>query len=287
MASTTYGSSGSRFDFAGFQAQASSMWNSDRRSPLDAVFSTLPLTPAIKQHVAGVYGVLAGMMAVTATAVYFDFASRLPFLHGWVGVVALIGSFVAFMALAPTPQNYSLRHGMLLAIAALKGVMLTPLVEALDFVNPSIVPRAAVSALLIFASFSIAALYAKRRVAMYAFATIGAISFMSLAMAVSSLFGARFSVETDLVLGLVMFSAYVVADTQVMIHRAAMVDLADKNLDRHLQLSHAIELYTDLIQLFIRIAALMAKKEDDERSRRRDSDGNRRSSSRSANHRSR
>lgn len=66
-------------------------------------------------------------------------------------------------------------------------------------------------------------------------------------------------------MGLFVFAGYVVYDTQVIIERASMGDRDS--------ISHAVQLFTDFVQLFIRIVIILLrnaeKKQNDQRRKQR------------------
>ncbi|ORZ37818.1 inhibitor of apoptosis-promoting Bax1-domain-containing protein [Catenaria anguillulae PL171] len=234
--------------------------------PLSSLVSTLPLQPQVQHHVSRVYSILALMMATTTATIYFQFGSRLmPWLTAspWLGAIAMVATLFAFQLVPRTKEYLGTRRALLFAFAAIKGAHLAPLIAWVGIVSsPAIVPQAAMCTFLLFASFSLAAMYARRRSIVYTLGVLGGLSAVSLVLLFARLlFGVTMSYTAELFFGLLFASAYIVLDTQVMIHRAMQADLMHEVTKEHLEMDHAVELYLDLIQVFVRVAVLLADKE--------------------------
>lgn len=122
----------------------------------------------------------------------------------------------------------------------------------------------------IFAAFSAAALFTKRRQYLFLGGVLGSIlTFMCLLSLlrffVPSL-GSVFSSTAELFVGLVVFCAYVLFDTQMIVEKASGGDRDS--------VWHAMELFIDFIAIFVRIVIILMRNQGgrreskDERRRR-------------------
>ena len=87
--------------------------------------------------------------------------------------------------------------------------------------------------------------------------------YMCIASLMNIFLGWQIINEANIYLGLLVFSGYVVFDTQVIVEKASQ-----GNTD---VIQHALELFIDFVAIFVRILIiLMRNKERDERNKRRD-----------------
>lgn len=156
-------------------------------------------------------------------------------------------------------ENVQKRMGQLCGFGVLQGLAIGPLIHLAVMVDYTIVITALLCTMTIFISFSLAALVAKRRSYLYLGGFLGAAMMMMFMMSLIGMFvpSMRFY-ALHLYGGLMIFSGYVIYDTQVIIERAAQGsrDFA----------GHALTLFIDLIQIFIRIMMILM------RNKRRDGD---------------
>jgi FtsH-binding integral membrane protein len=114
--------------------------------------------------------------------------------------------------------------------------------------------------LAIFASFSIAALTAKRRSFLYLGGILGtAVSWMLLLRFVNFFIRLPGLFSLQLYGGLIVFALYVIFDTQLIIEKAELgsTDFA----------WHALELFIDLVAIFVRILIILLDKDKKKESR--------------------
>ena len=119
---------------------------------------------------------------------------------------------------------------------------------------------------VIFASFSGSALLSQRRAYLYLGGILGSAVSMLLWSSLANLFlrSARLAMA-EVYLGLLVFGAFILYDTQLMVERASQ---GDRDVIRH-----ALELFIDAVAVFVRVALiLMRNKQDRERQRSRSRD---------------
>ncbi|KAJ1508429.1 Bax inhibitor 1 [Coelomomyces lativittatus] len=221
---------------------------------LSSLLSTTPLSRTVQTYVIQVYQTLALMALVTALGVYTDYT--LFSMVGSLGWVSFLCTFLACLAVyqLPKTKDYAaIRTGALYGFAYLKGLSLRPLISMAGYVSPTILPQAVVSTFLIFVSFTVAAIYAKKRTLLYVGAMLGsALSVLFWMNLFNLFFMSRAVFNANVYLGLLIFAGYIMYDTQIMIHQAVHNPFVDT-------LTLAMDLYINLISLFIRIVYLLTK----------------------------
>lgn len=214
------------------------------------------LSRPAQQHLQSVYKHLTFMVAsasVGAYAVYKDFyhASQLSFLAS----LACMGAF-AFMQ--PTKENELKRRALSLGFAFIQGLCIGPLLQVTMHINPAIVTMSLFSTALIFASFSLSAIFSPRRSYIYLGGMLSSAISVLFFMSVANMFlGSRALWNAELWLGLLVFSGYVAYDSQVIIEKA---ERGSRDY-----MSHAFTLFIDAYNLFCRIMIILGKKEERKR----------------------
>ena len=142
------------------------------------------------------------------------------------------------------------RLGGLLAFAFLQGWQVGPLSRSVFDLDPEIILNAVIATGLAFVSFSGAAVFSRRRSYMY---LGGLLSVATLILLGTSLFSIMF--DFSLYLGLFVFCFYIIYDTQLMIER---MEQSAEITDR-LGVDGALQLFTDLMGVFVRIMVILSK----------------------------
>eukprot|EP01104_Vermistella_antarctica_P016375 TRINITY_DN555_c1_g1_i5.p1 TRINITY_DN555_c1_g1~~TRINITY_DN555_c1_g1_i5.p1 ORF type:complete len:254 (+),score=87.06 TRINITY_DN555_c1_g1_i5:132-893(+) len=222
-----------------------SKWN------MNAVTSNSELTPAVRDHLKKVYVTLTAMVAV-ATFGAFTYAT-FGFGHNF----SFWGSFGLMLWLLFTPNqpdNLPLRLTLLFGFSFLQGTGLGPLLTAVAEIDPTIPFMAFSGTVVVFACFSASALFAQRRSWLF---LGGFLSSAISCMVWMSIFGMFFGVtEAGIMfrvyLGLIVFSLFVIFDTQMIVEKASM-----GNTDF---VRHSLDLFIDFVAIFIRLLIILSKK---------------------------
>uniref|UniRef100_A0A0G4FJP7 Bax inhibitor-1 n=1 Tax=Chromera velia CCMP2878 TaxID=1169474 RepID=A0A0G4FJP7_9ALVE len=212
-----------------------------------------PLEPRIQKHLAKVYTFLTAGILVTSFGVWtqINVFSIPPFLS----LIATIGTMWSVMSRTSTDPKEVVkpyRLGMALLFFFFKGAAMGNYIDVVTRFHPGILPTAFFSTLAVFLSFSAAALLAKRREYMFLGGLLGtALSMMSLFSLANMFFWSRGLNDALLYVGVFVFAGYIIFDTQVIVEQSAngQVDFVRQ----------AIQLYVNLVALFIRILAILAK----------------------------
>ncbi|KAI9228050.1 MAG: inhibitor of apoptosis-promoting Bax1-domain-containing protein [Piptocephalis tieghemiana] len=228
------------------------------------LFATSSLSPGARTHVTRVYGALGVCGVLSALG-----AVTSPFTNPLIPLILSFLSLLGVTLMRPGKGNEGTRYGLLGSFALFKGMVLAPLLFHLLDVYPSVVSSALVTTTLLFASLSASAIFSSRRLGMYMGALIGALSLvLTLTLLAQVFLGTQFMATTELFLGLFLFSAYVIYDTQLMLGK---VERGIRDVP-----GDAAQLYVNMVGIFIRVAILLAKQQDEQeggRGRRRQGGG--------------
>jgi len=200
---------------------------------------------------------------------------------GWFGFVGTLGCFFSLVFVVPHESNYNpehdlkqpvgyasrsmLRRNLFLGFSFFYGLGLGPLIETVLRLSPSILPVALVTTSLVFVSFSLSALYTRRRSYLFLGGIVSsALSVLLFLSILYYFFQSRLLFNIHLYGGLVIFCLYVLYDTQMMVERAeaGSTDVA----------GHALELYMDVASIFVRLLVILTKNKknsDEEDNKRR------------------
>ena len=175
------------------------------------------------------------------------------------GSLSAVGCVLAMMMLSST-HDAQQRQGYLLLFGFLKGACIGPLVQHAVYVDPAVILTAFLGTAVIFVCFSLAAMLSPRRSFLYLGGVLSSLlGFMLLASVLQMFFRSELLFNAQVYLGLGVFCAYVLYDTQVIIEKADQGS-ADYTW-------HACELFIDFVAVFVRIVLILLqnKNNNDER----------------------
>ena len=223
---------------------------------------TKRLEPPVRQHLKNVYGCLS-MSTLSATAgVYIHMYSELL----QANLLTTLGTLGLLFALISTPdngKNQKLRLSYLLGFAFFSGLGLGPLLQLVMSVNPSIIATALVGTTVVFMSFSISSLLAKRGRWLYLGGIlISLLNIMVLFSFVNLLLRWSLFYQAHLYIGLFLMCGFVIYDTQLIIEKYHM---GSKDF-----ILHSLDLFVDFIGIFRYLLIILTQKEisKDQRKRR-------------------
>jgi len=215
----------------------------------------------VATHLRDVYAVLC-MMVLSATV-----GSVVHLQMHLGGTFSGIAAMLLAVYLGSTSSPYgrfdNTRFLLLLGFGFLKGLSLGSLIEHALYMDSGLVVTALLATTVVFGCFSAAAIFARRRSYLFLGGVLGSVmTYMCIASLANIFLGWTIINEANIYLGLLVFSGYVVFDTQVIIEKATQ-----GNRD---VVQHALELFIDFAAIFVRILIiLMRNKERDEREKRR------------------
>uniref|UniRef100_A0A095AH16 Bax inhibitor 1 n=1 Tax=Schistosoma haematobium TaxID=6185 RepID=A0A095AH16_SCHHA len=139
------------------------------------------------------------------------------------------------------------------------GIGFGPLLQALSVISPDTIPTALLGTALIFVSFTLTALFTRKRYYIYlgaglmsAISLLTTFSFMNLFIRSPAIYNA------ELYIGLAIFCAFVIFDTQLIVEKR-------RNGDTDF-VWHTLDLFIDFVEIFRHLLIILNSK------RRRDRD---------------
>ncbi len=114
--------------------------------------------------------------------------------------------------------NVNRRLAMLCAFGFFQGTCIGPLIELAVYLDPAILYTAIIGTITVFACFSLSALLAKRRSYLFLGGMLGSALSLMFYMSLANIFFRSSTVNLFQVYGgLIVFSGYVIFDTQLII----------------------------------------------------------------------
>lgn len=230
----------------------------DRVQPgMEKLFTMSHLKNDTKAHLKKVYSALTlTLMAAAAgsiAAIYFPILANV-----FVNIIAVL---YLVHSLASRQGTNRERLMKLIALGAMTGAGLRPLLNYTIHVNPAILPHAFVLSSAVFICFSLMSLMTAQRSLLF----MGSMLFSGLTtlfwINISNLF-IRSSGLNDMTLygSTLLMSGFVCYDTQLIVARFEMGD--------HDFIYHSMDLFLDFINLFRKILIILTKKEENKNRRR-------------------
>lgn len=217
------------------------------RMDMQSLFKLNDVSPAVQNHLAKTYATLTGMVLAAALGAY---AHMLYHLGGMLSTLVTVG--ILFYLASSRTLTLQQRVYLALGFGFFKGLSIGGLVEAVIFIDPSIVVTAFTGTVAIFACFSLAALVSKRRSFFYLGGILSSFLTVSLVLSLANLFFRSVAImNLQLYAGLFAFVGFVVFDTQLIIEKASF---GDRDYPMH-----AITLFVDFVAIFVRLLIILAK----------------------------
>lgn len=238
------------------------MFNSASQFDMAAIFNMKAYSEKTKNHLFSVYlSLLLCVLAAAcgaATSMYFRMAN-MALLGGLGGMGMLM--WINFDSKKVEVQR---RMALLCGFGFFEGLSISPLLDMAVRIDPALIVTAFLGTVAVFACFAGAAVVAKRRSYLYLGGVLGS---AVLVMMVLSLINIFITVPSfylvQLYGGLLVFSGYVVFDTQMILEKA---EAGSQDV-----VGHAAMLFTDFVAIFVRILIILMKnssKNNNEKSKR-------------------
>jgi len=217
----------------------------------EALKSTAPLTPRVRAHLTQVYTTLCGTVLVAALGTFSHM------LYNVGGALTAIASIATLVWLLATPEQFNeqKRAAILMCFSFFQGCTIGPLVEYAYAINPEIIVTAFMGTVCIFACFSAFSMFSDRRTSLYLGGIVASGLSLLFWLSIANIFlRVEWIVNIQLYLGLLVFVGFVVVDTQMIIEKASQGSTD--------YVRHTLELFLDFVNIFIRLLAILGKKEE-------------------------
>jgi FtsH-binding integral membrane protein len=230
----------------------------------DSLTNVSSLEPKTRTHLLNVYRTLGGILALAAAGTVVQMRLQISATLCMFGALGLL-FWLYSMPHRPSDAAHQQQRLLLLgAFGFLKGATLGPLVGTVLYIQPELVAVAFGGTAAVFACFSLAALSAKRRSYLFLYGFLSSALSVLFWLSFANLFLRSPAVHlVQLYGGLLMFSGYVVYDTQLIVEKASRSPYPDYVQD-------ALNLFVDFAALFVRILIILSRnsgKKDDRRKR--------------------
>ncbi|KAJ3274496.1 Bax inhibitor 1 [Terramyces sp. JEL0728] len=222
---------------------------------------TSNLSPLAKSHVVKVYSNMAVMLGLAALGAFLDIL--LDNVAG--GIISCIVSIVCLFGFYLTDEllNEQQAKMYLYTYSLMQGMSLAPLISFVAVVDASLIFIALGATFILFTCFSISAWNSSRRDMMYTAGMLSSWVSIYFWMNIVNFFvGSQMLYTGELYLSLIIFSLFVVFDTQLMIAKA--------EAGSKLVLKHSLELFVDFVQLFVKLLQILMEKKEKKKRRERD-----------------
>ena len=161
-----------------------------------------------------------------------------------------------------TNENLTKRFLTLLGVGFLQGCSLGPLIENVAHIDASIPLTALFGTALVFGCFSLAALVAKRRSFLYLGGFLGsALSLLFFGGLINMFFRSAMFFNVQLYGGLLLFSLFVIFDTQLVVEKHVS---GDNDF-----IGHSLHLFLDFVAIFVRLMIILARNKENQKKERK------------------
>ncbi|UJR23253.1 hypothetical protein I4U23_026273 [Adineta vaga] len=211
-------------------------------------FSTLQ--PRVQNHLKNVYTSLMGATFCATLGIFLS-------MNGWLNYprLAIFASMITSVWLSSMDFNARTQKqcfALMSATALFTGIYLSPLISLAIHVDPQIVMTAFLITTVIFVCFSLSALLTTKRTYLYLGGLLGTGTSILLVLSLMNIFArSQLIFNVNLYLGLAIACGYILFDTQLIVERANNGDMN--------YVKHALLLFIDMVDLFIRILIILMK----------------------------
>lgn len=216
---------------------------------LSTIMKFNDISSEVQSHLRLVYSALAACFLCAVGGVWLGIIFHVPpFLS-----VILSLPLLCYIHADQDKENITKRMGMLCLFGALQGMCIGPLIKLAVIIDPTIIITALLCTVVIFVSFTLAAVVATRRSYLYLGGFLSSALCMLCIMSFVGMFvPAMRMMWLQLYGGLLIFSAFIIYDTQIIIEKASngCRDFA----------GHALTLFLDFFQVFVRILLILLRK---------------------------
>lgn len=219
------------------------------------------LGSGVVEHMRKVYGTLATGIGIAAGASMFAMATPLVGIHPLIPGLGAMVPLLGLMYTNKHTHSQTLRAGLFAAFTGLSGVSMAPLLKIAMGISATIVPQALLITCGLFGTMTALSLVAKPGAMLRLGVPLGGGLLVLMAAGIGAAFcpvtSAWYPLLHNVYMygGLMLFTAYVAYDTQVMI------DEFEQGEDDHIR--HAVNLFINAKGIFMRVLSLLMMRGDD------------------------
>jgi Bax inhibitor 1 len=223
-------------------------------------FSTLStnLSPQVQKHVSKVYSTLTTLILTATLGTMMDIYFS---VGNWMVSVLGFGCLLWFH-FTDEQRDYQKASLLLHGFVFCQGVSIGSFVDYVIDLNPYLIMQALGATAVLFGSFTLSVLSSPSRQFFYVTGLLSSgVSILLYLNIFQLFFRTQLGYQIELYLGLVVFSLFVVYDTQMMIRKA---ESGSRKV-----LLHSLELFMDIFGIFVRLLVILSKKEENKKKRER------------------
>ncbi|CAH8823345.1 unnamed protein product [Trichobilharzia szidati] len=234
-----------------------------QRMNLGTVFDFRDLDKNVQVHLKNVYSTLSvGLILSCVGAYLFQISHFLQSMVTGLMILSFIVSLGCSLFIYFTQhsrETLNSRLGAFFLFSFSTGIGFGPLLQIVSIINPDTIPTALLGTALIFVSFTLAALFTRKRYYIYLGAALMSATSMLATFSLMNLFIRSPAIyEAELYIGLAIFCAFVVFDTQLIVEKRRCGDTDF--------VWHTLDLFIDFVEIFRHLLVILNSK------RRRDRD---------------
>jgi Bax inhibitor 1 len=217
---------------------------------LEKIFTLNNYSLEVKKHLVNVYLSLVACLMCTTFGVFMTIYFHLSLGSTLTFLASL--AMVFWIQMDSDKTNLTKRLSMLCIFGFLQGLSIAPLISLAIMVDPAILMTAILGTLTIFICFSGAAMTSQRRSWLFLGGILSsAVSLLLVLGLVNIFFGSANIYGVQLYGGLMIFSGYVIFDTQLILEKA---EQGSRDA-----IGHALELFLDFISILVRLIVILIK----------------------------
>eukprot|EP00058_Branchiostoma_floridae_P019764 XP_002605254.1 hypothetical protein BRAFLDRAFT_126592 [Branchiostoma floridae] len=228
-----------------------------RKINLQALTDFSQLEKPVKEHLKKVYSSLAIAMLAAAAGAYVHLMTG--FIQGgFLSAIASIGLLIWLGVTENAPANQLKRLGIMGGFAFCVGLGLGPLMDQVIQIDPSIIPTAFIATTVVFVSFTLSALWAQNRYYLFLGGMLmSGLQMLMLGGLLNLFFRSYILFQAQLYVGLAIFCAFVLYDTQLIVEKRRRGDTD--------YIWHCVDLFLDFVNIFRRIMIILAQRQQPHR----------------------
>eukprot|EP00745_Piridium_sociabile_P007262 TRINITY_DN147047_c0_g1_i1.p1 TRINITY_DN147047_c0_g1~~TRINITY_DN147047_c0_g1_i1.p1 ORF type:complete len:252 (+),score=67.05 TRINITY_DN147047_c0_g1_i1:43-756(+) len=221
------------------------------------IFKFDRLERPVQQHLKNVYACLGMGMLAAAAGAYVSLVSN--FIQaGFLTAIISVGLMLWLNSTRHCKENFNKRMGIFMGFTFCSGVSLGPCLKLAIMIDPSIIPTSLLATSVIFISFTVAALFNQNRTFLYMGGLLmSALSWLMVLSFGNLFFGSRLLFDVSMYLGLFVFCAFVLYDTQLIVEKRRR---GDEDF-----IWHSVDLFLDFINIFRKLMIILSKKESEKK----------------------